>query len=443
MKKITILLFSLFLSELSLFSQEKWTLRQCIDYAIENNIDIKQQMLNVRSSEVDVNTAKMSRLPNLNGNVGQNFSFGQSTGSNNVNSSANSSSTTMGLSTSMPLFTGFRIPNQIKMNELNLLAATEGLNKAKENMELQVTSLYLDVLFKKEIKKVYQEQLDLTTEQVGRTQTLVEAGKVPASQLYDIKAQQAKDELNLTTAGNDLTLSLLNLSQALNLTEYDNFDVVEPIINDVIGDNISSLLPPQSIYEDAIRIKPQVKEGEYKIESAKRNVKVAQSGYYPTIDFSAGYSTSSYRIYDYDNTYWKDQLRDNQRKSFGFSLNIPLFNRFQTRNQVRAAKLSVENNRLALDNIKLSLYKEIQQAYQNAVAAQSKFTSTEKAYEAADESFKYARERYDVGKSTVFELNEAQTKLLSSKSEQVQSKYDFLFRAKILDFYRGEHIDIK
>lgn len=443
MKKITILLFSLFLSELSLFSQEKWTLRQCIDYAIENNIDIKQQMLNVRSSEVDVNTAKMSRLPNLNGNVGQNFSFGQSTGSNNVNSSANSSSTTMGLSTSMPLFTGFKIPNQIKMNELNLLAATEGLNKAKENMELQVTSLYLDVLFKKEIKKVYQEQLDLTTEQVGRTQTLVEAGKVPASQLYDIKAQQAKDELNLTTAGNDLTLSLLNLSQALNLTEYDNFDVVEPIINDVIGDNISSLLPPQSIYEDAIRIKPQVKEGEYKIESAKRNVKVAQSGYYPTIDFSAGYSTSSYRIYDYDNTYWKDQLRDNQRKSFGFSLNIPLFNRFQTRNQVRAAKLSVENNRLALDNIKLSLYKEIQQAYQNAVAAQSKFTSTEKAYEAADESFKYARERYDVGKSTVFELNEAQTKLLSSKSEQVQSKYDFLFRAKILDFYRGEHIDIK
>lgn len=443
MKKITILLFSLFLSELSLFSQEKWTLRQCIDYAIENNIDIKQQMLNVRSSEVDVNTAKMSRLPNLNGNVGQNFSFGQSTGSNNVNSSANSSSTTLGLSTSMPLFTGFRIPNQIKMNELNLLAATEGLNKAKENMELQVTSLYLDVLFKKEIKKVYQEQLDLTTEQVGRTQTLVEAGKVPASQLYDIKAQQAKDGLNLTTAGNDLTLSLLNLSQALNLTEYDNFDVVEPIINDVIGDNISSLLPPQSIYEDAIRIKPQVKEGEYKIESAKRNVKVAQSGYYPTIDFSAGYSTSSYRIYDYDNTYWKDQLRDNQRKSFGFSLNIPLFNRFQTRNQVRAAKLSVENNRLALDNIKLSLYKEIQQAYQNAVAAQSKFTSTEKAYEAADESFKYARERYDVGKSTVFELNEAQTKLLSSKSEQVQSKYDFLFRAKILDFYRGEHIDIK
>lgn len=427
----------------NLSAQEKWTLRECIDYAIENNIDIQQQKIGVKSSEIEVSTSKFSRLPNLTGRVDQSFSFGQSTGSNNLNSSANSSSTSLGLSTSVPLFTGFRIPNQIKMNELNLLAATEGLNKAKENIELQVTSYYLDVLFKKEIQKVYKEQLDLTNSEVDKTAILVEAGKVPKSQLYDIKAQLAKDELNVTNATNDLSLSLLNLSQALNLREYDNFDVSSPNMENVIADNIASLLPVQEIYQMAIQIKPQIKEGQYKIESSKRNVKVAQSAYYPTIDFSAGYSTSSYRIYSSKNIYWKDQLRDNQRKSFGFSLAIPLFNRMQTRNQVRSAKLNVENNILALDNIKLALYKEIQQAFQNAVAAQSKYDSTLKAYQAAEEAYKYAHEKYDVGKSTVYELNEAQTKLLTSKSEQIQSKYDFLFRAKILDFYRGERIDIK
>lgn len=443
MKKAITLPIIINLLSISLFAQEKWTLRQCIEYAIENNIDIKQQKISVKNSEIEVSTAKFSRLPNLTGNVDQRFSFGQSTGSNNVNSSANSSNTSLGLSTSIPLFTGFRIPNQIKKNELDLLAATEGLNKAKENLELQITSLYLDVLFKKEIQKVYKEQQALTTLEVEKTAALVEAGKVPLSQLYDIKAQLAKDELNLTTSTNDLAIALLNLSQALNLWEYDTFDVLAPTMDDVIAGNLSSLLPPQDIYRTALQIKPQIKEGQYKIESSIRNVKIAQSGYYPTIDFSAGYNTSTYRIYRMDNKDWKDQLGDNQRKTFGFNLAIPIFNRMQTRNQVRAARLEVENNKLALDNIKSALYKEIQQAFQNAVAAQSKYDSTEKAYQAAEEAYKYARERYEVGKSTVYELNEAQTKLLTSKSEQIQSKYDFLFRTKILDFYRGEKIDIK
>lgn len=126
-----------------------------------------------------------------------------------------------------------------------------------------------------------------------------------------------------------------------------------------------------------------------------------------------------------------------------FSLSIPIFNRFETRNRVRSARLSIENQNLALDNVKLALYKEIQQAYQSVVSSQAKYNSASKAYEAADESFKYARERYDIGKSTVFEFNEAQTKLLTSKSERIQAKYDFIFRAKILDFYQGKEIDIE
>jgi len=442
MKKIILLSYCLCLCVLCVQAQSKWTLRQCIDYAIENNLDIQEQILKVKNAEVNLSTSKNSRLPNLNASVNQGFNFGQVISASNTYVSRNASGADLSVSTSIPLFTGFKIPNQIKMDKLDLLSAIEGLKRAEENIELQVTSFYLDVLFKKELKKVYQEQMTLTQKQVDRTEELVKAGKVPMSQFYDIKAQLANDELNVTTANNDLELSVLNLSQALNLPSTDDFDIAEPMIYDVISDNMSSIRPPQDIYATALEIKPHVREVEYQIESARKNLKVAQSGYYPTLDFNMNYRTNVQRIYGQDNPSWTDQIRDRGSQYVGFSLSIPIFNRFQVRNQVRAARINIDNNILALDNVKLSLYKEIQQAHLNAVAAQSKYSSTEKALEAADVSYRYAEERYEVGKSTVFELNEAQTKLLTSKSEQVQAKYDFLFRAKILDFYRGVPIDI-
>ncbi|GAB6013102.1 TolC family protein [Viscerimonas tarda] len=438
----------------SMQSQTKWTLRQCIDYAIENNIEIKQQALNVENAEIDLSTSKNSRLPDLNAGLGESFNFGRSTLGNNVSESVNSSSSSFRITSSLPLFTGFRIPNEIKMNELNLQAATEGLKRVKENKELQVASLYLEALFKKELVKVYQEQAELSKIQLERTNVLVESGKVPESQLYDIKAQLAKDELNLTNAGNDLISSLLNLSQALNIQDSGNFDIAEPEMSDVIARNLSSILPVEQIYQAAIGTKPQVKEQEYLLQSSKKNLKIAQSGHWPTLDLGVGYSTSYQHVSGADvvtatgevikrNQDFSGQIRDRGSEYISFTLNIPIFNRFQTRNRVKAARLSIQNYELSLDNVKLALYKEIQQAYQSAVSAQAKYTSTEKAREAAAESFKYAEERYSVGKSTVFEFNEAKTKLLSSKSEQVQAKYDFLFRAKILDFYRGVEIDIE
>lgn len=433
-------------------AQSKWTLRDCINYAIENNIEIKQQELNVENSKIDLNTTKNSRLPNLNASVSHQFNWGRY-GQNAQDSvqgkykyksgSNNFSNTRLGIESSAPLFTGFRIPNQIAADKLNLQASIEGLKKAKENMELQVTSYYLEVLFKKEILRVYEEQVNLSKLQVDKTQILVDVGKVPLSQLYDIRAQLAKDELNATNAFNDLKISLLNLAQLLSLNEIDDFDISEPYLGDVIADNQSSIQPVNQIYSTAISIKPHVKEAEYNIEGSKKLVKVAQAGYYPKLDLNLGYGTNSQRIYGVDNISFNKQLKDNGSFYMGFSLSIPIFNRFQVRNQVRSARLKVTNNQLVLDNVKLNLYKEIQQAYQNAIIAQAKYTSTEKAYEAASEAFRYAKDRYAVGKSTVFEFSESQTRLLSSKSEQIQAKYDFLFRAKILDFYSGKEIDIK
>lgn len=443
MKRITMII-CLVVGFWNVQAQQKWTLRQCIDYAIENNIEIKQQELQVKASEVNLSTSINSRLPDLEANVNQQFSFGQIVDyTTNTNITNNASGARLSVSSSTPIFTGFRISNQIARDKLDLQAATEGLKKAKENLELNVTSYFLEVLFKKEILKVYQDQAQLTNKQVLQTEDLVEAGKVPRSQLYDIRAQLAKDELNITTSKNELDLAVLNLSQLLNLESSNNFDILEPVLNNVLENNISSIIPPEQIYQIALNVKPHVREAEYNVESKEKSLKIAQSGHYPTLSFGMGYGTSVQRRYGKENPTFSNQFKDNESKYFGFTLSVPIFSRFQTRNQVRSARIDISNQKLILDNVKLSLYKEIQQAYQSAIAAKAKFVSTEKAFEAAEESYKYAEDRYSIGKSTVFEYNEAQTKLLSSKSEQIQAKYDFLFRARILDFYRGEEIDIK
>lgn len=430
-------------------AQQKWSLQDCIEYAQEHNIEIKQQALDVKGSEIDLNTSKNERLPDLNGSVDYGFNMGRTsfTDTLKVQRYVDSKSTSggIGVSSSMTLFSGFRIANNIKVKELNLKAATENLNKAKDNISLQIASLYLEALFNKELLKVYQEQVGLTSSQVEKTDVLVKAGKSPASQLYDIKAQLANDEMNVTNGKNSLDLSLLNLAQALNLTDYESFDIVEPTIdNNVFKNTMASLVKPSELYQTAIAIKPHVKEAQYKLEGSQKNLKVAQSGYWPTLSLGLGYSTDFSHFYgrEFDNEGIGRQLSNRGKQYVSLSLKIPIFDRFVTRNQVRQARLTIQNNELALDNVKLNLYKEIQQAYQNATSAQSKYQSAEKAFEAAEESFKYAKDRYEVGKISVYEYSEAQLKILKSRSEQLQAKYDFVFRAKILDFYAGKQINI-
>lgn len=436
------------------YGQEKvWSLRECIEFAVENNVEIKQQELQVKSAEVDLSTSKNSRLPNLNASLDHTFKYGRnqitqiSQDGQGVQSGSyvttNAGNTYFSVGSETPVFTGFKIPNQVKQDRFSLKASIEGLQKAKENLELQITSYYLEILFKKEILKMYQEQAALTEQQVARTSVLVETGKVATSQLYDIRAQLASDQVNVTNAKNDLDISLLNLAQALNLRVATNFDIVEPDLSETrISEQESlGLKTPDEVYQTAINIKPHVKEASYRVESSKYAIKVAQSGYWPTISFGLGYETSFQRLYNSSNPSFKDQFDNNANKYIQFSMSIPIFNRFQVRNNVRKARLEMQNQEYNLVNVKLNLYKEIQQAYQNAVAAQAKYMSTEKAYDASAESFKYAEERYRIGKSTVFEYNEAQTKLLNSRSEQIQAKYDFVFRNKILDFYYGRPID--
>ncbi len=447
MKQTIILLAALFLAG-SLSAQKKWSLQECVDYAIEHNLDIRQQALTMESSELDLNTARNSRLPNLNASAGQNFNFGrsqnQATGIYEANQTA---STSIGASSSIPIYQGLRINRQIEANELNLLASMEGLQRAKENLGLQVATWYLDALFKKELLKVAQEQVSLTELQVVQTTVLVEAGKVARSQQYEIEAQLARNELTLTTAKNDLGASLLNLSQLLNLTDPASFDVIEPDAdNGAMAAGLGSLISPEVIYQQALTVKPHIREAEYRLDSSEKSVKIAESARYPNLSLGLSYNSGYSYVFNRDGTApidpFFDQIRGNQRQSVGLSMSIPIFNRMATRNQIRAAQLNRESRALELDNVKLALYKEIQQAYQSAVAAEARYTATEKASLATSIALEYARERYEVGMMTVYEFSEAQMQMISSRSEQLQAKYDFLFRTKVLDFYRGEAIEV-
>lgn len=442
-KQILTLIGSLFLAASAMAEEPSklWTLEECIQYALSHNIDLKQREQEQKSREVELHSSRFSWLPDLNANIGQNFDFGRSPSKTGVIVDQNSSNSSVAVSLSMPVFDGLRIPNDIAAKKLDLKAAVESLNKAKEDLAVNIASYYLQVLYNKEVERIAELQVSLSREQVTKTEALVKNGKAPLSQLYDIKAQLANDEVSLTEAQGNVRLALLDLSQSLEL-ERDgaDFDIVIPETDDAVGKYMGSILPPDHIYDHAVTFKPQIKQQEYLLESQKKMLKVAQSGYYPKLNFGASYSNGYYHYSgdgDYTNLPFGDQLQANARKTIGFSLSIPLFNRFQTRNSVRTARIGIINQQLAMENTKKSLYKEIQQAYYNATAAQEKYLASEKSVLASREAYTYAENRYSAGKSTVFEYNEAKTKYARSLSEQAQAKYEFIFRTKILDFYNG------
>ncbi len=446
MKKTIITLVLAAITAVSAAAQEPWSLKRCIDYALEHNIAIRQQELSVENSQVELNTARNSRLPGLNASAGQNFNFGRSpnmaTGVYEANQSA---STSVGVSASATIFSGMRIAGQIEAGELNLQAAVAGLARAKENLGLNVASYYLEALFRKELLTVAEEQVKLTESQLEKTRILVEEGRVPESQRLDMQAQLARNRVAVTDAENAHALALLNLAQALNLPGEQPFDIREPDTEDFMSRNALGSFSPDDIYDIALGVKPQVRQAEFLLESSRSNVKIARSARYPSLSLGASYNSGYSHIFDFEggNDPFFDQIRNNQRQSVGVSLSIPIFNRLQSRNQIRSAQIGVRSRELELDNVKQALYKEIQQAHQSATAAQARYGSTGQAYEAALAAYEAAQLRYEVGRSSVYEFAEAQMSLFSSRSEQVQAKYEYLFRTKILDFYRGEPIELR
>ena len=422
-------------------AQQAWTLKKCIDYAIEHNLTIKQQEASAEQSKIELSTTKNSRLPDLNGSASHSFSFGRSLQADNTYNSINTQNTGFSLSTSVPLFTGLQIPNNIALSKLNLQAALEDLNAAKENVSIQVASSYLQVLFNDELARVAHEQVDLSREMLVQREAYFRNGKASESELYEAKSRVAQDELSAVQADNDYQLALLDLSQLLELPSPDGFAIVSPQTDAV--ENLGTPLPPAEIYADALLIKPVIKAAQYRLEGAQKSIRIAQSAYYPQLSLGAGLSTNYYKMSGMDNAGFGSQLRDNFSQYVGLTLSIPIFNRLATRNRVRSARIQQTTLGWQLEDSKKTLYKEIQQAYYNTLSAQTQYTSSRTAAEAAKASFDLMKERYMNGKANATEFNESRTAWMRAVSDQLQAKYNYIFRFKILDFYRGVPLELK
>ena len=433
MKRTVISLSLTLLGAFQLQAQETWDLQRCITHTIEHNLSIKQKEAARNQSEVELNTAQWSRLPNLNGNVGQSFNFGRALQADNTYGNRNTRNTNFSLGTNIPLFTGMQIPNNIALSKLNLKAATEDLAKAKEDISIQVASYFLQVLFNEELAKIAHNQVALSQEQLDRKVAFFKNGKASEAEVLEAKSRLAQDQLSLVQAENNHQLALLDLSQILELPSPENFRISVPDIDGFTAD----LSMPEEVYAQAMMNKPAIKAAQYRLQGAEKSIKIAQSGYYPQLSFGAGIGTNYYHLSGIENAPFSTQWDQNMNKYLQFSLSIPIFNRFQTRNRVKSARIQHTVLSWQLEESKKALYKEIQQAYYNALAAESKYKSSQSANKSAEASFRLMSEKYANGKASATEYNEMRTAWMKSLSDGVQAKYEFVYRSKILDFYKG------
>lgn len=435
---ITLSLIGTVSSGLSAQTSSSWTLRQCIDYAIANNVSIKQTEVTAKQNEIDVNTNKWARLPNLSGGASQNWSWGRAASPvDNSYNDTNSSNTSFSLSSTVPLFTGFSLPNKYKMSQYQLKAALADLQKAKNDMSMNIASSYLQALLNKELCTVAQEQVTLSQQQLDRLARMEEVGKASPAEVAEARANLEQNKLTAVQNDNNYKLSLLDLSQLMELPTPEGFDIITP--SDSI--QFKTLTPPDDIFTIAASQKPEIQAIQHRLDGSEVNVKIARSGYMPQLSFGMGLGTNYYTLSGADTDNFSKQLKNNLNKYIGFNLSVPLFDRFSTRNSIRTAKLQQLNYSLQLEGTRKTLYKEIQQAWYNAVAAESKYQSSTTAMDAAKASFELMRGKYENGKATSVEYNESQTKLKNAESNQLQAKYDYLFRNKILDFYKGDEIN--
>jgi outer membrane protein len=436
MKRLSIILF--LVPALAAHAQQSWNLKQCIEYAIANNVTVKQAANTADQSAVEVNTAKWSRLPNLNGSAGQGWNWGRTASPiDNTYTDVHNASTSFAVGTSIPLFTGLRYSYQYALSKVNLQAAVEDLNTAKEDISINIASAYLQALLYAELDDVAKSQVELTRKQYERTSRLYDAGKAAPAEVAESKSRLAQEEMNAVQADNNYKLAMLDLSQLLELPSPEGFT-----IDAADGElDFVPLSAPDAIYNDALISKPSIRAARLRLDGSAYSIRVAQSSYYPSLNLNANISTNYYTIGGVISDSFGRQMKNNLNKYVGLSLSVPIFNRFATRNSVRTARLQQQNMVLQLDATKKALYKEVQQAWYNAVAAESQYISSVNAVEASQATFDLTEQKLENGKATLLEFDEAKQNLKKALSDRIQAKYDYLFRCKILDFYKGVSLE--
>lgn len=437
-KIITILCL---ISVITVQAQQQWTLEECIEYARNNSTEVQQRQIQIEDRELSLNTAKFSRLPDLSASLGTTANFGRSLSRENTYSDNTRVSGSLGISTSVPIYQGMRIKHQIEGSELNLKASKYDLDGVRENIILNITGLYLNVLFTKELVGVAQYQLTLSVEQYERSKSLYDSGKTPQSTIYESDALVAKDELALVQSNNNLTLALLDLSQAMNHPDTDDFDILSPKYDSIL---LINMLNPSQIYDRAVENRPFIKAEQVRLESKIREVKIAKSSLYPSVYLRAGYGTNMYHTYmsgAVNESFWA-QFKQNSSENIGVSINIPIFNRKASRNSVKSARLSVRSQELYLQDSQRELRKDVEKAYYAAEAAYSKYVSATKAQKSSATAFEYEDKKSQAGRSTIFDFNSAKTDMERAESDLAQAKFEYIFRTKMLEFYVDGKIEL-
>lgn len=455
-KNIVAVLFFILTTAATLPAQENpWSLEDCINYAMENNITIKQTELNTRYNQNVLDQSKTSRFPSLNASSNYSYSFGRALDQTTYEFTDNQqiNSISVNVSSGVTLFNGFQKRNSIEQNRINLMASYEDVQKVKNDISLNIAAAYLQILFSQELLLVAQNQLEITSQQVDRTQKMVDAGKLARGSALEIQAQFASEELNVVNAENQLQLAYLNLQQMLDLQYDPGFQINIPDLP-VPGDSML-LLNVMDVYGTAQEIMPQIKSSEYNLEASMLDLDIAKGMRYPSLSLSGNYNTGFSDIREkiistdpvtnipiYGKYPFFEQINDNLSVGLGLGLNIPIFNGGQVNTAVSNARIGIENARLEVQNMKNNLYRDIQQAYADALAALKKFESTKKALISMEESFTYTEKKFEVGLVNTVDYNTSKNQLTMTQSDLLQAKYDFIFKTKILNFYKGEPITL-
>ena len=425
---------------------KKWTLEECINYAVQNNISIKQTELDSKTALIDKKGAVGNFLPSVNANASHSWNIGLNQDiTTGLLRNQTSQFTSAGLSVGIDIYKGLQNQNTLRKANLSIVAAKYQLLKMKEDVALNVANAFLQILFNKENLKVQKDQKSFNEKQYTRSEELVKAGSIPRGDLLDIKATVASNNQNVIAADNALLISKLSLAQLLQLKDFDNFDVIDD--TSIKDKNNILAQTPTAIYDKAKESRTELKIAQTNLEIAEKNVAIAKGGFQPTLQGFYNFNTRvSYAdVISVSNgvvvtnsapPFWT-QFSDNKGQSFGAQLSIPIFNGFSAKNNVERSKVNLERSKIALEQQDLDLQRNVYTAFTDAKGALNAHESSIAALESRQESYNYAKEKYAVGLMNSFDFNQSQTLLSNAQSEVIRTKYDYIFKIKILEFYFG------
>lgn len=432
--KIFMILGVLLVTLLATAQQKPWSLQQCVDTALANNRNVKQQALTKQDKEIAYQQARQNLLPNLNASASQNWNFGRSLTVDNAYVSTNSSQSSFGISSSLILFDGLKMKYNIDARKADMYASDADLEKIKQDITTNVAAGFLQILLNKELLQIATDQLSLTLTKTDQRKALIAAGKMAEGEMLELLAQESKEELSRLRAENTLKLSLLDLAQYLELDHFENLDIVAP---DNLSESDLHLLSADAVLESALTHRPEIKGAVYRLKSSELSVLTTKADYYPSLSLGAQYGSGYYNLSNLSNNKsFGQQIADNMSAIVGFNLRVPIFNKFDVHNRVHSAQLAVQSSKLYVDNAKLELKKSVQQAYYNALGAKSRWDAAQKSEIASREAYRFTNQKYEAGRATVYELYQAKSNLTQVLSEQAQAKYEYFFRIKLLELLK-------